>query len=127
MLLSNATGATIASGTGTGTIADNDQPSISAPVTFTKRSDWGTGAVTDVKIKNTGASAINGWTLEFDMAAEIVNIWNAVIVSHVGTRYVIRMAPWNGTIAPGGEITFGFETSGIGSTPTNVKLNGASV
>lgn len=125
--LTGASGASIATAKAIGTIRNDDQSATIAPVTFTKRSDWGAGFVTDVKISNTSTSAINGWTLEFDLDAEITNIWNAVIVSHVGTRYVIRMAPWNGTIAPGGEITFGFQAAGIGRTPVNAKLNGTPV
>ncbi|MCE9553553.1 MAG: cellulose-binding domain-containing protein [Planctomycetes bacterium] len=81
----------------------------------------------NVKIKNTAATAMNGWRLEFDLDADIVNIWNAVIVSHVGTHYVIQMAPWNGVIAPGGELTFGFQATGAGRTASNVKLNGTAV
>jgi len=38
----------------------------------------------DVKIKNNSATAMNGWRIEFDLAADITNIWNGVIVSHVG-------------------------------------------
>lgn len=120
VLLSNAAGATISSSTGTGTIIDNDQPSAGSPATFTNRDDWGAGFVMDVKVKNTTATATNGWRLEFDLAADIVNIWNAVIISHVGTRYVIEMAPWNGKLAPGGETTFGFQAAGTGRTPSNV-------
>jgi len=127
VLLSNATGATIASGTGTGTITDDDQPPAASPVTFAKGDDWGAGYIMDVKIKNTTATAMNGWRLEFDLAADIVNLWNAVIVSHVGTHYVIQMAPWNGTIAPGGEVSFGFQATGTGRTPTSIKLNGVAV
>lgn len=127
LLLSNAAGATIAAGTGTGTITDNDQPPVTAPVTFVKRDDWGAGYTMDVKIKNNGPSAINGWRMEFDLAADIVNIWNAVIVSHVGNHYVIQMAPWNAVIAAGAELTFGFQASGTGRIPTNVTLNGTPV
>ena len=127
VVLSNASGATIASGAGTGTITNDDQPPAASPVTFTKGDDWGAGYIMNVKIKNVTATAISGWRLEFDLAADIVNIWNAVIVSHVGTRYVIQMAPWNGTIPPGGEVNFGFQAAGTGRTATNVKLNGSVV
>lgn len=120
VVLSNPTGATIASATGTGTITDNDAPPTTNSVTFSKRDDWGTGFIMDVKLKNTAATATNGWRLEFDLAADIVNIWNAVIVSHVGNHYVIEMAPWNGKIAPGGEVLFGFQASGTGRTASNV-------
>ncbi len=122
VLLSNASGATIASGTATGTITNDDQPSTADPVSFTNRDDWGAGFVMDVKVANQTASTTSGWTLEFDLDAEIVNIWNAVIVSHVGHHYVIQMASWNGTIAPGAAATFGFQASGSGRTPTDVQL-----
>ena len=124
VVLSNATGATIAAGngTGTGTITDDDQPPSGSPVTFTKGDDWGAGYIMNVKLKNTGATALSGWRLEFDLAADIVNIWNAVIVSHVGTRYVIQFAPWNSSIAPGGEVSFGFQAAGTGRTATGARL-----
>jgi chitinase len=97
-------------------------------VTYTQTSAWGTGFNGELKIKNTGTTAINGWTMEFDMKANIVNIWNAVIVSHVGTRYVIKNADWNATIAAGAEISFGFQGDGIaGELPSNKKVNGVLV
>jgi chitinase len=81
-----------------------------------------------MKIKNPGTKAINGWTMEFDMKANVVNIWNAVIVSHVGTHYVIKNASWNATIAAGTEISFGFQADGVaGELPSNKKLNGVLV
>jgi hypothetical protein len=96
--------------------------------TYTQTTGWGTGFNGDMKLKNTGTTAINGWTMEFDMKANIVNIWNAVIVSRVGTRYVIRNASWNGTIAAGAEISFGFQADGIaGEVPSNKKVNGLVV
>jgi len=125
VLLSSASGASIAAGIGTGTISDDDQLAPASPVTFTKRDDWGAGFVMDVKIKNVNAAPMNGWRLEFDLAADITNIWNAVIVSHVGNHYVIQFASWNSTITPGGDVTFGFQAAGTGRTPTNVKLTSA--
>ncbi|MBX3412124.1 MAG: cellulase family glycosylhydrolase [Pirellulales bacterium] len=122
VVLSNPAGATIAAGAGTGTIIDNDPPPTSNAVTFTNRDDWGAGFVMDVKVKNVTTTTTNRWRVEFDLAADITNIWNAVIVSRVGTRYVIEMAPWNARIAPGAEITFGFQAAGAGRHPTNLVL-----
>src|SRR5262249_18964751 len=52
-------------------------------------------------------------------------IWNASIASHAGNHYVIRNAGWNGTIARGATVTFGFQANGNGSlAPTNYILNG---
>jgi hypothetical protein len=51
-----------------------------------------------------------------------------VIVSRVGTRYVIKNAAWNGTLAAGAEISFGFQADGIaGELPSNKKVNGMQV
>jgi hypothetical protein len=97
-------------------------------VAYSQTSSWGTGFNGDLKIKNSGTTAINGWTMEFDMAANIVNIWNAEIVSHVGTRYVIKNAAWNATLAAGAEISFGFQADGVaGELPANKKVNGLLV
>jgi cellulase/cellobiase CelA1 len=97
-------------------------------VTYSQTSDWGTGFIGDLKITNSGTTPISGWTMEFDLAANIVSIWNAEIVSHVGTRYVIRNAAWNGTLAAGAEISFGFQADGIaGELPTRKKFNGQLV
>ncbi|NDC54885.1 MAG: hypothetical protein EBZ74_11580 [Planctomycetia bacterium] len=96
-------------------------------VTYSQDSGWGTGFTGTFKIKNTGTTAISGWTLEFDLKGSIVNIWNATIVSRVGTRYVIRNESWNGTIAPGAEISLGFQVDGLaGELPTNRKFNGVT-
>jgi cellulase/cellobiase CelA1 len=94
-------------------------------VAYSQTSSWGTGFNGDLKIKNSGPTPINGWTMELDLTANIVNIWNAEIVSHVGTRYVIKNVAWNATLAPGAEISFGFQADGIaGELPTNKKVNG---
>jgi hypothetical protein len=68
-------------------------------VTYTQSNGWSSGFNGDVTIRNTGATVINGWTLQFDLDAVISNIWNATIVSRVGTRYTITAAAWNSTIA----------------------------
>ena len=136
--LTNPTNATIARAFATGVILDDDTatptptptptPTSGVSVTYTQTSGWGTGFNGDIKIKNTGTAAINGWTIEFDLVASIVNIWNAVIVSHVGTHYVIKNADWNATIAAGAEISFGFQAAGVaGELPSNKKVNGVAV
>jgi len=122
LVLNTPSGATIATATGTGTITDNDQPASSGAATFAVNSDWGAGFTMNATVKNTGATATNGWTLEFDLAADITNIWNATIVSRVGNHYVIKSMSYNGVLAPGASTSFGFQASGVGRTPTNVKL-----
>jgi len=95
---------------------------------YAQVSGWGTGFTGTMKIKNTGTTAINGWTMEFDMKANIVSLWSGVIVSHVGTHYVIKNADWNGTIAAGAEVSFGFQADGVaGELPSKKKFNGIAV
>lgn len=102
--------------------------SATASVNYKVSSDWGSGFNADMTIKNTGTSAINGWTLEFDSPIQIGNIWNATIVSHTGNHYVIKNAGHNGTIAAGQSVSFGFQGSGgSANVPTAYKLNGTAL
>src|SRR5262245_62104739 len=75
-----------------------------------------------------GSSGLGGWTLEFDAGFDITNIWNAVIVSHIGNHYVIRDADWNASVAPGGQASFGFQasTSSANTTASNLVLDDPS-
>ena len=100
----------------------------SASILFSDTDDRGSGFVGAVSITNTSSAAPNGWTLEFDLPEAITNIWNATIVSHVGTHYVIRNASWNATVPTGAAVSFGFQaTGGNPSLPTSYKLNGAVI
>nr|WP_239160050.1 cellulase family glycosylhydrolase [Virgisporangium ochraceum] len=97
-----------------------------ASATFTKVSDWGSGYTGEYTITNTGASAMTSWTVVFDLPAgtSIGSSWNAVR-SSAGQRYTFRNESWNGTVAPGRSVSFGFTGSGSGS-PTGCTLDGAS-
>jgi chitinase len=129
VLLTNPVNAYLDTGQATGTIVQPSAGPPPGPVTFTKTDDWGSGFVASMTIRNTGTTTMSNWTLEFDLATDITDIWNSVIVSHVGTHYVIQGAAWDTIIGPGEPITFGFQgTPGLGTTtPTNVKLNGVAV
>lgn len=76
--------------------------------------DWGSGFVARGQVMNDSSSAISGWTLELTTTADIVNIWNATILSHDGDTYVIGDAGYNATVTAGGETGWGFQ--GAGST-----------
>jgi hypothetical protein len=114
------------SGTASITIAG-----VSASVSLVHPFDWGTGFTGDLTLVNTGNTAINGWTLEFDFTGYIApsQIWGAVITSHIGNHYVIQNADWDATIAPGLGITFRFNADyGADHTgPSNYLLNGQPI
>jgi len=83
-----------------------------------------------VTIRNRGPTPIDGWTLEFDMAATITagNLWGAEIVSVTGTRYRLRNAPWTAPIAPGSSVTFTFNAGGPATAQmTDKQLDGLPV
>lgn len=80
-------------------------------VNATLRSAWDGGFVADFTVNATG-SAANGWTVAFDAPFALTNVWNARIVSHVGTHYVLGNLDYNGTIAAGASIGFGFQAAG---------------
>ncbi|GAY13895.1 cellulase family glycosylhydrolase [Mycobacterium sp. shizuoka-1] len=97
-------------------------------VTYAVASDWGSGHTANLTV-TAGSTALKGWTVEFDSTAQITNIWNGQITSHVGTHYVITNASYNGTVAAGASTTFGYQATpgALGAAPTNLKVNGVAV
>ncbi len=99
-----------------------------ATLAFVVQNNWGTGFSADLSV-TAGPAALAGWTVEFDADFAITNLWNATILSHVGTHYVIGNAAWNGSVQSGVSVSFGFQaTSGpSGATATGFELNGTPV
>lgn len=93
---------------------------------FVKTSSWDTGYQATYTISNGTASTVSGWRVEFDMPAgtTVGTYWDA-LVSRTGDHYVATHREYNGTVAAGGSVSFGFVASGTGS-PTNCTVNGAS-
>ena len=90
--------------------------------------DWGSGLQGELTLVNDTKATLTDWQLSFNYDRTINDIWNAQIVSRTGSQYVIRNASWNGTIAAGAEISFGFQLDGIaGELLTNKKVNGLLV
>ncbi|WP_243437378.1 cellulose binding domain-containing protein [Streptomyces sp. FH025] len=77
--------------------------------------------------KNTGTSAVSGWTLGWSFAGDqrISTAWNAA-VTQSGSAVTARDAGWNGALAPGATASFGFQAtySGTNEAPTRFTLNG---
>jgi cellulose 1,4-beta-cellobiosidase len=97
-------------------------------VTYSIPNQWGDGFLGDVTVKNTGA-AITSWTLtwSFGGTQRITNLWNGV-VAQSGQAVTVSNAGWNGAIASGGTVNFGFQAtySGSNAKPTSFKLNGVA-
>jgi pimeloyl-ACP methyl ester carboxylesterase len=89
------------------------KPNVAAKATVAHavRTDWGNGFTGDLKIASTAATAINGWTMEFDFTGNIYQTWGFEIISKVGNRYTIRGTGWGTAIAAGQSITVGFNAT----------------
>src|SRR5690606_14925211 len=94
--------------------------------------DWGgsNGFTATVTVTNNGTTAIDGWTLEFDLPAgqRLREGWGALWSQPEGSPTVTATnMPWNGTIAPGSSVEIGFNGSHTGSNPrpSTFTVNGA--
>lgn len=105
--------------------------SVTAPsacrVDYQVLSRWPGGFRADVRIRNTTATAVDGWTLDWTWptGTRIQSVWNAVPVSAVGPAVAVRDANWNARIPADGTVSFGFVASstGAGSAATDFVLN----
>ncbi|WP_353963390.1 cellulose-binding domain-containing protein [Streptomyces sp. NBC_00091] len=118
----------VQSATFTATEADDDASAASCAVAYRIDNAWGNGFTATVTVKNTGTSAVSGWTIGWSFAGDqrITNGWNAT-VSQPGSTVTARDTGWNGTLAPGGSVSFGFQAtySGTNAVPARYTLNGA--
>ncbi len=103
----------------------DDGATYSTQVTMSNVNDWGSAFQGQASIVNTGTAEINGWAISFDASFEIEQIWNARIVSHVGSNYVVANEVWNERILPNNQASFGFIASPGGSVlPVDFTVNG---
>ncbi|GAA0560589.1 hypothetical protein GCM10010172_49650 [Paractinoplanes ferrugineus] len=92
-------------------------------------SAWNSGLTDNITITNTGSTAINGWSLKFNLGSgqTITSGWNASFSPSSG-QVTATNAGYNGAIPPGGSTTIGFQAnhSGNSAAPTGFTLNGAA-
>ncbi|MFD8412756.1 glycosyl hydrolase family 18 protein [Streptomyces sp. NPDC059650] len=107
-------------------LAGPAQAAGSATATYTKVSDWGSGFEGKWTVKNTGTTAISSWAVEWDFPAgtRVTSAWDAT-VTNSGNHWTGKNVGWNGTLAPGASISFGFNGTGSGA-PAGCKVNGGS-
>ncbi|RKS08370.1 endo-1,4-beta-xylanase (glycosyl hydrolase family 10) [Nocardiopsis sp. Huas11] len=117
-----------ATGPGTG---DPDEPGEPGEqdclVTYAVTSHWGQGAVVDVTVRNDTGEPVPDWSLTWTQPAgeRITGAWNAQVVQS-GSEATATPVAWNGTIAPGGSVTFGMqiEHGGEAASPAAFALEG---
>jgi endo-1,4-beta-xylanase len=98
-------------------------------VTYTKASEWVGGFVANITVGNTGTSTISGWTLKYAFPGDqkITNAWNAT-VTQSGTAVTATNASFDGTIAPGGNVAFGYQGTWTSNdtAPNSFSVNGTA-
>ncbi|KUL27905.1 endo-1,4-beta-xylanase [Actinoplanes awajinensis] len=92
--------------------------SASCAVTYRVTGSWTGGFQADVKIANTGATAISGWKLgwQFTGGQTVSQLWNGS-VTQSGSAVTVTNAAWNGALPAGGSASVGFLGSWTGSNP----------
>ncbi|MFI1394917.1 glycosyl hydrolase family 18 protein [Streptomyces sp. NPDC020681] len=107
-------------------LATPAEAATSATATYAKTQDWGTGFEGKWTVKNTGTTTLSSWTVEWDFPSgtAVTSAWDADVTSS-GTHWTGKNKSWNGTLAPGASISFGFNGTGFGS-PSGCKINGGS-
>ncbi|MFF4271078.1 cellulase family glycosylhydrolase [Streptomyces sp. NPDC001536] len=76
---------------------------------YTVSSDWGGGFNAEVKVTNTGTTAISSWkvTWTWSGSQKVTTMWNASYIQS-GATVTASNAAHNGSVAAGGSASFGF-------------------
>ncbi|MDX3517124.1 cellulose binding domain-containing protein [Streptomyces scabiei] len=104
-------------------------PTGACAVTYKITGEWSGGFQADVRLANTGTSAWTGWSLgwTFPHGQSVSQIWNAAHTQS-GSAVTAKNIAWNGTVAAGSSVSFGFtgSWSGTNGRPTAFKLGDQS-
>jgi len=96
------------------------------PVTYSIAGSWQGGFQASIAIKNTGTTAINGWTLTWTFPGnqQITQLWGGTVSSQ-GETITVTSLSWDANIPPGGTMSsVGFVANGAAAIPTAFALNG---
>lgn len=122
-------GDTSDAGGGDGGGGTDPTPTGACTVTYRITNQWSGGFQADVQLSNTGSSAWNGWSLGWSFAdgQRITQLWNAEYTQS-GSAVTARNVGWNGGVAAGSSVSFGFtgSWSGTNARPAAFKLGETS-
>ncbi|MEU3491033.1 glycoside hydrolase family 6 protein [Streptomyces massasporeus] len=101
---------------------------VPCTVDYKVQSQWDTGFTAAVTITN-NAAAKSGWTVKWSYAGnqKVTNGWNGKI-SQNGADVTVANEGYNGNLASGGSVSFGFNGtySGTNSVPATFTLDGVT-
>jgi hypothetical protein len=92
---------------------------------------WDNGYNIEVKITNTGTTAVKNWTISWQLAQNeqrLSDIWDANC-SLANSRITCTNISWNGTIKAGSAVKFGLDLYGNGKVtqPTGFTVNNVTI
>lgn len=114
-------------------VADQGDGTVPEPatckVTYTTHATWPSGFTTQISVKNTGATPIDGWSLTWSFLGgqKAGAAWNASLTQQ-GATVTAKNKPYNKKIVPGHTVTFGFTGTtapGANPVPDHFALNNA--
>ena len=96
----------------------------SAACTYSIDNEWGSGFVASITVKNDTSTAVSNWSVNWQYANNrITNSWNATLSG--SNPYTASNIGWNGNIAPGQSVSFGFQGNTNGNTIERPVINGS--
>ncbi|GAB7105639.1 cellulose 1,4-beta-cellobiosidase [Streptomyces phaeofaciens JCM 4814] len=123
--------ALVAGASGTALAVVPGDPGIAAipcTVDYQVQNQWSTGFTANVTVTNNSA-AKTSWSVKWAYAGnqKVTNGWNAKI-SQSGTAVTANNETYNGTLATGASVSFGFQASysGTNALPTTFTLDGVT-
>lgn len=97
----------------------------SAACTYTIESEWATGFVGSITIKNDTAAAINNWSVNWSYSANhITSNWNANLSG--SNPYTATNISWNSSIPVGQSVSFGFQGNKNSATAERPSVSGSA-
>ncbi|HSC69436.1 MAG TPA: endo-1,4-beta-xylanase [Cellvibrio sp.] len=94
-----------------------------AACTYSIDNQWGSGFVASITIKNDTGAAINNWNVNWQYANNrVTSGWNANLTG--SNPYSASNLGWNGNIAPGQSVSFGFQGETRGGSVERPSVNG---
>ncbi|MDN0198443.1 glycoside hydrolase family 6 protein [Streptomyces sp. S.PNR 29] len=108
--------------------ADLGTAAVPCTVDYKVQNQWDTGFTAAVTVTNNGA-AKSGWSVKWSYAGnqKVTSGWNAKI-SQSGAAVTAANETYNGTLATGGSVSFGFQGSysGTNAIPATFTLDGVT-
>lgn len=87
--------------------------------------EWSTGYTGAIRLTNSSASAVNGWTVSWQYVGgdRLTNSWNATVAG--ANPYTATNLNWNGAIGVGQTVEIGFQANKGGATAEKPVISGS--